>query len=730
MAARDTIRRQGKMAKTPTILQMEAVECGAACLAMILAYHRRYIPLDQLREEVGVSRDGAKASQIRAAARKHGLEFKAMRREIDELETESPRPSIIFWGFGHFVVFEGVTKGLYQINDPASGRRLVPPDEFGKNFTGVVLELKKGSEFKREGRPTSLFAGFYKWMAGSWLLFIFPMICGVLVAVPGVIAPGLTSVFINDVVVGQRMHWTGGIVTGMVCAAIILCILTWMQQSCLLRLQSRLFIKSSVKMSEHLVKLPLKYFMQRMPGDIVSRLMGNQRIAVELTNGLAIGIVNAVTAFAYAMAMLAFEWKIGLISIIAAIGMLLAVRSTDQRVMDRNTALKKEVGAQYGTLMMLYRNIIEIKATSREMEVFSAWGGYQAKSANAQQGLSVITTWLNGLPVLVNGILINVIILTFGGLQVMNGTLALGGLIAMQMLGTLLIGPIQQLVILTQKLQNTRADMERVDDVLNYPVCPTMAKSGSKDLRWVGGTPQKLSGAAEFKDVTFRYNPDAPPLLNEISFKIDPGEWVAIVGGSGSGKSTVANLLVGLQRQDSGEILLDGVPILDIPPEQRINSITGVNEEISIFRGTIRENITFWDYSIQDEKIIAAMHDAACEELLQRPGGLDASLDEGGLNLSGGQRQRLEIARCLARNPSLLVLDGATSALDSRTEKRIDLGLRARGCSMLIISNRMSSVADADRIIVLENGAIAEEGSHAELLAMGGRYLKMIGIGR
>ncbi|MCP4836558.1 MAG: ATP-binding cassette domain-containing protein, partial [Phycisphaera sp.] len=361
---------------------------------------------------------------------------------------------------------------------------------------------------------------------------------------------------------------------------------------------------------------------------------------------------------------------------------------------------------------------------------FSAWGGYQAKSANAQQGLGVITTWLNGLPVLVNGILINVIILTFGGLQVMNGSLTLGGLIAMQMLGTLLVVPIQQLVILTQKLQNTRADMERVDDVLNHPVCPTMAKSGSKDLRWVGGTPQKLSGAAEFKEVTFRYNPDAPPLLDGVSFRIDPGEWVAIVGGSGSGKSTVANLLVGLQRQESGEILLDDVPILDIPPEQRINSITGVNEEISIFRGTIRENMTFWDYSILDQTIIAAMHDAACEELLQRPGGLDAMLDEGGLNLSGGQRQRLEIARCLARNPSLLVLDGATSALDSRTEKRIDLGLRARGCSMLIISNRMSSVSDADRILVLENGSVVEEGSHAELLAMGGRYVKMIGIGR
>ena len=730
MAGTDTNPKVKSLVKTPTVLQVEAVECGAACLAMILAYYGRFIPLDQLREDVGVSRDGALASQIRSAALKHGLGFKGMRRELEGLEAESPRPSIIFWNFGHFVVFEGVTKGLYRINDPASGRRLVSAEEFDKSYTGVVLELHKTSDFEPLGRPTSLFGGFYKWMTGSWLLFIFPMICGVLVAIPGVVAPGLTSVFINDVVVGQRMHWTGGIVIGMVCAAILLCILSWMQQSCLLRLQSRLFIKSSVRMSEHLVKLPLKFFMQRMPGDIVSRLMGNQRIAVELTNGLANGIVNTVTALAYALAMLAFDWKIGLISILAAIGMLLTVRSADRSVMDRNTSLKKEVGAQYGTLMMLYRNITEIKATSREMEVFSAWGGYQAKSANAQQGLGVITTWLNALPVLVNGILLNVIILTFGGLQVMNGSLTLGGLIAMQMLGTLLIVPIQQLVMLTQRLQIARADMERVDDVLNYPVCPTMAKSGSKDLKWVGGSPQKLSGAAEFKDVTFRFNPDAPPLLDKISFKIDPGEWVAIVGGSGSGKSTVANLMVGLERQESGEILLDDVPILDIPPEQRINSITGVNEAISIFRGTIRENLTFWDYTIQDEKIIAAMHDAACEELLQRPGGLDAMLDEGGLNLSGGQRQRLEIARCLARNPSFLVLDGATSALDSKTERRIDLGLRARGCSMLIISNRMSTVADADRIIVLENGSIVEQGSHMELLGMGGRYLKMIGIGR
>ena len=730
MAETGTNAKGRNLVKTPTVLQMEAVECGAACLAMVLAYYRRFIPLDQLREEVGVSRDGALASQIRTAAVKHGLAFKAMRRGLEGLEAESPRPSIIFWNFGHFVVFEGITKGLYRINDPASGRQLVPKAEFDKSYTGVVLELRKTSEFEPMGQPTSLFGGFYRWMAGSWPLFIFPMICGILVAIPGVVGPGLTSVFINDVVVGERMHWTGGIVIGMVCAAILLCILSWMQQSCLLRLQSRLFIKSSVRMSEHLVKLPLKFFMQRMPGDLVSRLMGNQRVAVELTNGLANGIVNTVTALAYALAMLAFEWKIGLISIVAAVGMLLVVRSTDRSVMDRNTSLKKEVGAQYGTLMMLYRNITEIKATSREMEVFSSWGGYQAKSANAQQGLGVVTTWLNALPSLVNGVLLNVIILTFGGLQVMSGALTLGGLIAMQMLGTLLIVPIQQLVLLTQRLQMARADMERVDDVLNYPVCPTMAKSGSKDLKWVGGSPQKLSGAAEFRDVTFRFNPDRPPLLDGISFKIDPGEWLAIVGGSGSGKSTVANLMVGLERQESGEILLDDVPILDIPPEQRINSITGVNEDISIFRGTIRENITFWDLTIKDETIIAAMHDAACEELLQRPGGLDAMLDEGGLNLSGGQRQRLEIARCLARNPSFLVLDGATSALDSKTEKRIDLALRARGCSILIISNRMSTVADADRILVLEGGAIVEQGSHAELLGMGGRYLKMMGIGR
>ncbi|MGK0485657.1 MAG: ABC-type bacteriocin/lantibiotic exporter with double-glycine peptidase domain, partial [Myxococcota bacterium] len=458
---------------------MEAVECGAASLAMILAYYKRFIPLEKLRVDCGVSRDGSKANRIISAAKLHGLEAKGMRRSIEELRTQSLRPCILYWAFGHFVVFEGMKGNKFRINDPGGGRKLVSAEDFGKNFTGITLEFKPGKDFQPEGKPISLFSGFLTWTKGNRSGIAFPMLCGAILAIPGLLIPGLTSVFINDVVVGSEPLWAGSILLAMALAILLMATLTWLQQVTLARVQIRMFLEHSLEMLEHIVRLPMLFFQQRWAGDLVSRFSSNQIIAQNLAGGISNGIVQITTATVYAMAMIAFDWRIGVLSIVATSVLVFAVRYTNRKVIDSNNSLQQDIGHQYGALMMMMREIPEIKATSRENDVFSNWAGYQAKASNAQQHLGLITAWLDACPVLINGILLNVIILTYGSLQVINGNLTLGGLIAMQMLGGLLIVPIQHIVLLARMLQTTRADLARVSDVLAYPPDPSLEMDGA-----------------------------------------------------------------------------------------------------------------------------------------------------------------------------------------------------------------------------------------------------------
>ncbi len=709
------------IAATPTILQMEAVECGAASLAMILAYFGRWIPLERLRFECGVTRDGSNAGQLAKVARAHGLEAKGKRYDLDDLRTKATRPMILFWGFGHFVVFEGVRGGRFQINDPAGGRRLVDEIEFSKSFTGIGVEFKRGPDFQAEGRPPSLLRGISTWLQGNRMPAIFAVLCGIFLAIPGAILPGFTGAFIQHVVEGGSSSLAALLIGGILLLLVLQVAISWLQAYSLNRLVFRMFLVQSSRMAKRLLTLPPRFFMQRSAGDLVQRLTSNQMIASKLGNEILHELVSIATAVVYAAVLILMQPLIGVLAVVSASVLLIAVRFTNVRVVNRSTAMQREIGRQYGALMGMLRSIPEIKAGSRESDAFSQWAGYQAKGINAQQSVSRINAWLDALPVVVSGVIVSGIVLTLGGWEVMNGNIGIGDLIAMQLLAGLLLAPINQIVMLARTLQTTQAEMNRVLDVINYQEPDELAdpsslgESRGSTEKTHESDRRKLSGNVSLDGVTFGFSHLDEPVIQDCSLGIPAGRLVALVGPSGSGKSTLADLILGIERPWSGAVRFDGIDRGNLSNEVVSQSVSGTSGTVTAFAGTLRENVTMWDPTLEEGLVTTALTDADCAELLTRPGGLESQVEEGGRNLSGGQRQRLEIARCLANEPSVVVLDGATSALDGRTESRLLNRLRLRGCTVILITSRKSSLAFVDEVVMVEAGSIVDRGTPDEL---------------
>ena len=694
-----------KVARVPTILQMEAVECGAASLAMILAYYGRWIPLEDLRIQCGVTRDGSNAGQLAKVARSHGLEAKGKRLDLDELQGSSSRPLILFWGFGHFVVFEGMRGGRYQVNDPAGGRRLVDEAEFSKGFTGIALEFDVGPDFEPTGAPPSLFRGVQAWMKGNRIAATFAILCGLLIAVPGVLIPGFTGAFIDRVVQDKDTPSTVWIVGGMVLLLVLMQGLSVLKGYALNRLVLRMFLMQATRLAEQLLNRPMRFYLQRSAGDLVQRLTSNQVIAANLGNQILTQLVSVGTAVIYSAVLLSMNLLIGGITVIGAVVLLLCVRYTNRTLVDRSTKVQREVGRQYGALMAMLRSIREIKATSRETDAFSQWSGYQAKGVNSQQQISRLNTWLDAAPVVLQGAIVYGAVLTLGGWEVMAGRLTIGELVSMQLIAALLLTPISDIVRMARTLQQTQAQMNRVLDVMDY-----RDQSDDED-RSAGASDQeegRLGGLLAIKELSFGFDRLKPPLLQSLSLVVEPGSIVAVVGPSGCGKSTLTELLLGLEMPWSGSIEFDARSINSINSNQLLASVSGTNGMPAIFEGTLRDNVSMWDSTLPDEDLAAAFEDADCSELLTRPGGMDAAVEEGGRNLSGGQRQRLEIARCLAKRPSILILDGATSALDGRTEAQLIDRIRLRGCTVVIVTSRRSTLQLVDEIAILDGGRVAD----------------------
>jgi len=711
----------GKRVRTPTVLQMEAVECGAASLSMVLSYYKKYVALEELRIACGVSRDGSKANNILAAARQYGLVAAGFRAEPPGLR-QIALPAIIFWNFNHYVVLDGFFEDKVYINDPGYGRRTVSAEEFDQSFTGVVLTFEPGPAFAPSGKPASLLGGLRRRLVGARTAITYLVLVGLALVVPGLIIPAFTSVFIDQVLVAGLQSWAMPLIGGMLATAAVLAALTLLQRYYLLKLEMRIALSTASSFFWHVLRLPLSFYNQRSAGDIGARVGINDEVAKILSADLAGAVLSVITALFFAAIMLFYDVAMSLVTIAIVIVNMLVLRFVSQRRIELTQKLAIDQGKVSGTSLNGLALIESLKASGSESDFFSRWAGYQARLLNSTQAMYRSSIALDLLPKFLtaaNG----AVLLGMGGLRVMDGEMTIGTLVAFQALVASFIVPVNALVALGGKIQSFQGDMGRLDDVMRYPVEDIAAMDRTEQTVHTA----KLEGCLELRNVTFGYSRLGPPLLKDFNLRVLPGQRVALVGASGCGKSTIAKLVLGLYDLWDGEILFDGKPKAAWPRWQLLNSMAAVDQDIALFSGTIRDNLTMWDSTVAHSVMVAAAKDACIHDVISsRQGGYDSVVAEGGANFSGGQRQRLEIARALTANPRLVVLDEATSALDPLTEKLVDTNLRRRGCACLIVAHRLSSIRDCDEIILLERGQVLERGTHDSLMALNGNYARLM----
>lgn len=709
--------------KTPTVIQMEALECGAAALGIVLAHHGLHVPLEQLREDCGVNRDGSKASNVLRAARAHGMLAAGYRMDPEQLKTEK-LPIILFWNFNHFVVLEGIRGRTVHINDPASGPKTVPYEEFDQAFTGVALVMEPGPDFRPGGEKPSVLRALQKRVSLRESGVAFAILAGLALVVPGLVIPIFSKVFVDNILIDGSRDWLKPLLLGMGLTALLRAGLGWLQSQALLRQQTKLAVISSARFFRHILRLPMSFFSQRYGGEIGSRVALNDTVAGLLTGTLASTCISIVTAGFFASIMVFYDPLLTGIGIAFAMVNILVLRWVNRKRADLQQRLLQENGKLSGTAMGGLRLIETIKASGSESDFFARWSGQVAKMRNALQEMNRWTNLVAPVPALVTG-LSTAAILGIGALRVMDGQLTIGMLVAFQSLMASFLAPFNSIVQLGTELQTLQGDMNRLDDVMRYRQDPMYDNAAVADP--AAGHRMRLSGHVEIRGLTFGYSKLDPPLIEDFHLTITPGSRVALVGGSGSGKSTVARLVSGLLEPWDGQVLFDGRTMRQTPREVFLNSFSFVDQEIVLFQGTIRDNMTMWNSAIPQRQIIDAARDACVHDVISsRPGGYDSLLDENGANLSGGQRQRLELARALTSEPSFLVLDEATSALDAETEKAIDDNLRRRGCSCLIVAHRLSTIRDCDEIVVLDRGKIVQRGRHDDMIREDGPYKRLI----
>ncbi|MFM9588490.1 NHLP family bacteriocin export ABC transporter peptidase/permease/ATPase subunit [Streptomyces scabiei] len=709
--------------RTPTVLQMEAVECGAAALAMVLGHHGRHVPLEELRIACGVSRDGSRASNLLKAARSYGLTAKGMQMDVAAL-AELKAPAVLFWEFNHYVVYDGMGRRLgrrgVHINDPGKGRRFVPMEDFDAAFTGVVLVMEPGDDFAKGGRRPGVLGAMPARMRGTAGTLPAAVLASLLLVVVGAAVPALSRTYIDMFLIGGQTSLLGVLFGSMGACVLLTVLLTWLQQANLLRGRLISSTLSSARFLRHLLRLPVTFFSQRSPADLVQRLRSNDAVAETLARDLAAAGVDAVVVLLYAVLLYTYDPQLTFVGVAVALLNVVAMRVVIRLRATRTAKLRAD-NARLTTTAYTGLQLIEtMKATGGEEGYFRKWAGQHATTLEEQQRLGVPSAWL-GVVAPTLATLNSALILWIGGMRAVEGHVSVGLLVAFQALVTRFTAPITRLNGVAGRIQDFAADVARLKDVENFRADPLYARPDAAE------STRRLRGHVELENITFGYSPLDAPLLTGFDLTVGPGRQVALVGGSGSGKSTVSRLISGLYTPWEGVIRIDGRRLEDIPRGALAASVSFVDQEVFLFEGTVRDNVALWDPSIPDEAVVEALRDAALYEVVaRRPGGITSRVEQDGRNFSGGQRQRLEIARALVRRPSILVLDEVTSALDAETELVVMDNLRKRGCACVVIAHRLSTVRDSDEIVVLRHGTIVERGRHEELVAHGGAYAQLV----
>ncbi|MFP3986498.1 NHLP family bacteriocin export ABC transporter peptidase/permease/ATPase subunit [Streptomyces sp. E11-3] len=705
------------------MLQMEAVECGAAALAMVLAHHGRHVPLEELRIACGVSRDGSRASNILKAARSYGLQAKGMQMEATAL-ADVQGPAILFWEFNHYVVYDGTGRRLgrrgVHINDPAKGRRFVPAEDFDTSFTGVALVFEPDRTFRTGGRKPGVMTAVPARLRGTTGTLLAALLASLLLVGVGAAAPALSRTYIDMFLIGGQTSLLGPLFASLATLVALTAVLTGLQQANLLRGRIISSTLGSARFLRHLLRLPVTFFAQRSPADLVQRLQSNDAVAETLARDLAAAAVDGVVVILYAALLWTYDPQLTVVGVLIALLNVVAMRIVIRLRATHTQKLRADSARLTNTSYTGLQLIETMKATGGEDGYFRRWAGQHATTLDVQQRLGVPSAALAVVaPTLAT--LNSALILWIGGLRAVEGHISIGLLVAFQALVARFTAPITRLNGVAGRIQDFAADVARLKDVENFPV-DTLYLRDEPDP-----STRRLKGHVTLENITFGYSPLDQPLLGGFSLTVGPGRQVALVGGSGSGKSTVSRLISGLYTPWEGTIRIDGERLEDISRSAVAASVAFVDQDIFLFEGTVRDNVALWDPSIPDEAVVAALRDAAVHDVVtRRPEGIHGRVEQDGRNFSGGQRQRLEIARALVRRPSILVLDEVTSALDAETERIIIDNIRRRGCACVVIAHRLSTVRDSDEIVVLDHGAVVERGRHEELVAAQGAYAQLV----